>query len=432
MRRFWEWLGLNLGKHAGIVAVVGLAVTFVLGLGVTKLQFSTSNSDYLNKNDPPGVNNQHYTQLFGGDPMAVLFTMNQGKTVDNLFTPAEPGRDAADRDRARTRTPGSSASSPRSTPWGSRRPCSRARTAASSTARPRRCSSPPTPRHQRQVGRRSVGTTSSPRPRHLRKFSADQQVLSNPKWMHFVIHEPNGTVRKSRHGVRPQRPHALMAIYLKPNLDINQETKAAAIGRGRSPTRAHFENATTFTTGVPEILKVINDYLKDGIKRLGSSPASIMVDHPAAHLHACAGGCCPSPSWPSASSGPSAWSGSSASRSPWPPSRPCPCSWAWAWTIRSRCTRASRRRSSSTAPPTPSRPPRAASGPALLVVTFDAVFAFMALWFAKIPAIRQFGSLMVIGIIAVCVCSIIAHPGHPRHPGVQVAHQGQGLQPRAG
>ena len=40
-------------------------------------------------------------------------------------------------------------------------------------------------------------------------------------------------------------------------------------------------------------------------------------------------------------------------------------------------------------------------------MTFDAVFAFMALWFAKTPAVRQFGSLMVIGIIAVCVCSII-------------------------
>ncbi len=41
-------------------------------------------------------------------------------------------------------------------------------------------------------------------------------------------------------------------------------------------------------------------------------------------------------------------------------------------------------------------------------MTFDAVFAFMALWFAKTPAIREFGSLLVIGIIAVCVCSIIA------------------------
>ena len=46
-------------------------------------------------------------------------------------------------------------------------------------------------------------------------------------------------------------------------------------------------------------------------------------------------------------------------------------------------------------------------GPALLIVTFDAVFAFAALWFSKVPAVRQFGSLMVIGIIAVCVCSLM-------------------------
>ena len=46
-------------------------------------------------------------------------------------------------------------------------------------------------------------------------------------------------------------------------------------------------------------------------------------------------------------------------------------------------------------------------GPALLIVTFDAVFAFMALWFSKVPAVRQFGSLMIIGIIAVCLCSLM-------------------------
>ncbi|HUY86291.1 MAG TPA: MMPL family transporter, partial [Acidimicrobiales bacterium] len=46
-------------------------------------------------------------------------------------------------------------------------------------------------------------------------------------------------------------------------------------------------------------------------------------------------------------------------------------------------------------------------GPALLVVTFDAVFAFCALLFAKVPMIRQFGGLLVVGIIAVCIFSII-------------------------
>jgi predicted RND superfamily exporter protein len=46
-------------------------------------------------------------------------------------------------------------------------------------------------------------------------------------------------------------------------------------------------------------------------------------------------------------------------------------------------------------------------GPALLVVTFDAVFAFLALQFAKVPMIRQFGLLLAIGIAVICLGSII-------------------------
>ena len=45
-------------------------------------------------------------------------------------------------------------------------------------------------------------------------------------------------------------------------------------------------------------------------------------------------------------------------------------------------------------------------GPALLVVTFDAIFAFLALQFAHVPMIRQFGTLLTIGVAAICLCSI--------------------------
>jgi predicted RND superfamily exporter protein len=46
-------------------------------------------------------------------------------------------------------------------------------------------------------------------------------------------------------------------------------------------------------------------------------------------------------------------------------------------------------------------------GPALLVVTFDAVFAFTALRFAKVPMIRQFGLLLAVGITVICIGSIV-------------------------
>ena len=40
-------------------------------------------------------------------------------------------------------------------------------------------------------------------------------------------------------------------------------------------------------------------------------------------------------------------------------------------------------------------------------MTFDAIFAFAALRFAKVPMIREFGLLLAVGVAAICVCSII-------------------------
>ena len=42
----------------------------------------------------------------------------------------------------------------------------------------------------------------------------------------------------------------------------------------------------------------------------------------------------------------------------------------------------------------------------MLVVTFDAIFAFAALRFAKVPMLRDFGCCSV-GIAAICIGSII-------------------------
>ena len=101
-------------------------------------------------------------------------------------------------------------------------------------------------------------------------------MLSNPKWMDFVIHEPNGAVRESLQTFVPNNSHALLAVYLKGNLNINQETTAAT-SVSNIINSAHFENVTTITTGVPALLKTINDYLKHGIVVLALLAGVIMV-----------------------------------------------------------------------------------------------------------------------------------------------------------
>jgi len=405
MRRTWEWLGLNLGKRAGTVAMVGLLVTLVLGLGVTKLRFTTSNSDYLNNNDPAWINNVNYEKVFGGDPMAVLFTMKPGTTVDNLLTK---------HNQAEFRT---IAARLGKDPWvfSAVTPMDALQFAqkllSSPTGSP--LDSPAFHLLQSAISRDPSPTDKAKRAHYLTqegialaKTPPADQILSNPKWMDFVIHEQDGTVRQSLRTFVHDNTHALLAVYLKGDLNINQETTAAS-SVAKIIDSAHFQNVTTITTGVPALLKTINDYLKHGIIVLALAAGVIMMTilllsftvrwRLLAFAIVAVG---------------LVWGFGLVGYFHVPltlatiAALPVLLGVGMDYAIQMHS-----RIEEEVVLDRASHPIQAAArglGPALLVVTFDAVFAFMALWFARTPAIREFGSLLVIGIIAVCVCSIIA------------------------
>src|SRR4051812_17933947 len=86
MQRFWMNLAVWLGKHAGVVAVVGLLITLVLGFGITQLKFQTGQDSYFNKSDQVYKDSVAYQSLFGGQAMLTLVTMDDGHKIDELFT----------------------------------------------------------------------------------------------------------------------------------------------------------------------------------------------------------------------------------------------------------------------------------------------------------------------------------------------------------
>ena len=63
-------------------------------------------------------------------------------------------------------------------------------------------------------------------------------------------------------------------------------------------------------------------------------------------------------------------------------------------------------------------------------MTFDAIFAFAALRFAKVPMLREFGLLLAVGVAAICLEQHRRHARDPRHPRVQVADEGPRLPRR--
>src|SRR6478735_1149641 len=85
MQRFWSWLAVELGRRAGLAAVIGLLITPVLGYGVTRLEFATGQASDLTKSDQIYKDNVKYQNLFGGQAMLGLVTMDEGHTVNELF-----------------------------------------------------------------------------------------------------------------------------------------------------------------------------------------------------------------------------------------------------------------------------------------------------------------------------------------------------------
>jgi len=239
----------------------------------------------------------------------------------------------------------------------------------------------------------------------LSVFTPSQETLTDPKWMQFILHNPDGSLRSSVTAFIPNETHVFMAILLKPNLSFNQELAAAARIQ-RITGAAHYQNASTITTGVPEIEKDINDYLRNGLRILGGAAALLMVVIlvltfrvrwrllPFAILAV-------GMIWAFGLVGYFGVPLTFATITALPVLMGVGMDYAIQ--MHSRIEEEVRLNRS----PHPIQSAARGLGPALLVVTFDAVFAFAALWFAKVPAVRQFGSLMIIGIIAVCVCSII-------------------------
>lgn len=409
MRRFWGWLGLNLGKRAGVVAMSGLLVTMLFGLGVTKLRFTTTNADYLNPKDPAWLANVAYEKAFGGDPMAVMFTMNSGKTVDELFTPRnidEFNRVSAQLDKLKRQGLVYSYVTPLdamrlsnvllSIPKGG--------TVLDSAGA-----------HilENAVKRDPVKASQAKRFAYLQKegtlessFPSDQQVLTNPKWVHFLLHEPDGKLRTATATFVPNDKHALLAVYLQGNISVNQEG-IAANAVTNVLNHAHWQNAHTLTTGVPQLIATINNYLKHGILVLALVAAILMLSILALSFNVrwrflafaiVAVGTI----WGFGLVGFVGIPLTLATIAALPTL--LGIGMDYAIQMHSRIEEEVVLARS----PHPVQASARGLGPALLVVTFDAVFSFMAMWFAKTPAIREFGSLLVVGIIAVCVCSIIA------------------------
>jgi len=409
MQSVWSWLAVNLAKRAGLVSLVGLVLTLVLGFGVTRLQFATGQDSYLNKGEDVYVENVDYQRLFGGDAMLTVIQMDRGHTVDELFDSQGASAFTSLHDELTTTGRYTAIVTPLVALEFSDQliqggtPGADPTASVAGTATLRALS-------KEQPGSAAATARQADAAKTLERITAvpaAERTLSNPDWVKVLLYDNNGDVRLALRSFFPDDTHAQIIVRLQGNLSLADEGVDAVAVQERAG-RLSFDHATTVTSGAPILLNDINDYLRGGMLTLGGIAVAVMVAILLLLFNV-------------------RW-------------RLLPIAvvllgvlWAfgvagyvgipltivtiaglpvmlgigidYAIQMQARIEEESGR------PENDGHPIQAAAvglGPALLVVTLDAVFAFLALLFAKVPMIRHFGTLLAVGVVVICVVSIVA------------------------
>lgn len=421
MQRFWSTLGLELGKRAGLVSVVGLIVTLVLGFGITRLEFATGQDSYLNKDEEVYKDSVAYQDLFGGQAMLSLITMDEGNSVvdlfaeenlatwdqvetdlrnSGLFTGVVSPRTALEFTQALVapRAPSTFDDDGRLLELGEIDPDGSVATSVAGTILLNATSRDTDGAEARSAS--SIETLA-----RVEAIPLEDREIGNEDWNEFLIFDNQGEIRKSLRPFFPSEGHAQMVVRLPGNQDLDSEGEAARFVE-EATAALQFEGSTTTTTGAPILLRDINDYLTGGMLTLGAIAIGLMVLILLVFFDV---------------------------RWRLLPLAVIVIGLVWAFGLAGYlgipltvvtiaglpvmlgvgidyAIQLHARVEEEVVLDSEDHPIQVTAKnlcPALLVVTFDAVFAFAALRFAKVPMIREFGMLLAVGIAAICFCSII-------------------------
>jgi hydrophobe/amphiphile efflux-3 (HAE3) family protein len=409
MHRFWSWLGLTLGKHWIAVLVIGGVLTVGLGYGTTRLKFSTDQSNYLNKTDQVYKDNVAYQKLFGGEAMITLVTMDPGHTIAELFT--------ADTNKQWTKVADQIHASHRAlnvvTPltalqWNDNLVRGKGGDVTQSVAG--KILTADLGRETSAKGKAARNVSALATVARINAIPVAQRTLDNPKYIDFLLYDNPvpGNAKPIRSALLPFFPdarHAQLVVRLKGNESIKDEGKDADFITATAKS-LHFAHGQVITTGAPALLENLNNYLTGGMATLALIAIGVMtlillllfnVRWRLLPLGIVVIGVI----WAFGIAGYLGIPLTIVTIAGLPVMLGIGIDYAIQMHARVEeevvVSRA----------PHPIQETSRNLGPALLVVTFDAIFAFAALHFAKVPMLREFGLLLVIGVAAICLNSIM-------------------------
>lgn len=411
-QRFWSRLAVDLGKHAGLVALVGLLITLVAGVGITQLEFATGQDSYLNKDNEVYENNIAYQELFGGQAMLVMLRAEDGRSIADVMTKAnlEELQRAGDGLREQEDLVLSVVTPVEALQWSENlltltpegEPAASPTESAAGIATLNALEDEPDPEAAALRQEDAIVTLE-----RVESVPEEQRSLfaeDNLAWVDVLLYDNAGEVRTAQEAVFRDDTHAQVVVRLVGNADIETEGDGAIAVREAFES-AQLEGIEVVVTGAPVLLKDINDYLTGGMLQLGGIALVIMaiillllfnVRWRLLPLAVILVGV--------------VWAFGLAGYLGIPLSLvtiaglPILLGIGIDYAIQMHA-----RVEEEVIIDRADHPIQEASrnlGPALLVVTVDVVLAMAALRFAQVPMIRAFGLLLAVGIAVVCLASI--------------------------
>ena len=283
MRTWWRSIGTWLSRHTLLTLGGVLALTAVFAIGLNQLDFATGQDSYIDPASQVAKDNHDYQELFGGENMVVLFSVDEGKQLVDLFTPANVAAMNEVEDQLSGDPAVVSVVSPvRLLEWTN--DLIAKGTASEIIAR----TIERDPAEASKALRQADATLTT-----LRLGAAGEQTLDNPDWVKFLLYDNTGfsvdadnklvgpaddqlQVRKALRAFMPDAQHAVMAAVLVGNAPLDDLAAGSTAVKDAFDGRT-FENAGVIITGTPTFLTDINDYLQGGMLTLGGIAVVVMM-----------------------------------------------------------------------------------------------------------------------------------------------------------
>jgi hypothetical protein len=281
MERFWRGVGVQLGKRWYAVLAAVIVITGVLSIGLSKLEFATGQDSYLNQDSQEAVDNVLFQDTFGGEAIVLVFTMDQGKTIGDLFTPGNTAAFEQLETKLRDVPEVSAVLTPLTSMIWSEAIAGGPGTLALSSASER----DPDPA-SKQLRLDDITLSLA------RLGAVEDRTLGDPSWTDFLLYANQGysaadgvvtapaqedkVIRSSLLSTFPNQNIAVGGIVLTGNATLDELSSAtdAVLEVMKGTT---IEGASIVTTGSPVYLKDINDYLQGGMLTLGALALAIMA-----------------------------------------------------------------------------------------------------------------------------------------------------------